>query len=185
MKRVWSFLCVLALPAALTAAEKGAARPSAVERGKYLVDAMGCHDCHTPKKMAAQGPEPDMTRILSGHPEAAKLPPAPKLPPGPWIAVTNADLTAWSGPWGISYAVNLTPDEATGIGSWTEETFLKAMRTGRHMGASRPILPPMPWYALAGLRDPDLKAVYAYLRTIPPLKNRVPEPVIVEPPGKP
>ena len=146
---------------------------------------MGCHDCHTPKKMGPQGPEPDMTRMLSGHPESAQLPPPPKLPPGPWIADTNADLTAWSRPWGISYAINLTPDEATGIKSWSEETFVKAIRTGRHMGASRPILPPMPWFDIRGLTDPDLKAIYAYLRSIPPMKNRVPEAVIVEPPGKP
>jgi hypothetical protein len=59
--------------------------------------------------------------------------------------------------------------------------FVKAMRTGRHMGVSRPILPPMPWQSLAGLNDPDLKAVYAYLRSLPPIKNRVPDAVIAEP----
>jgi mono/diheme cytochrome c family protein len=182
-------VAISAFTAAVLAADTpkpAAAKPAAggaAARGKYLLNAMGCHDCHTPKNMGPQGPEPDMTRMLSGHPERPALPPPPALPPGPWIAVTNADLTAWSGPWGISYAINLTPDENTGLGSWSEETFLKAMRTGRHMGASRPILPPMPWFDIATLTDEDIKAVYAYLRTIPALKNRVPEPVIATPPS--
>jgi mono/diheme cytochrome c family protein len=154
-----------------------------VERGKYLVTIMGCHDCHTPKKMGPQGPEPDMSRMLAGHPEGSKLPPPPTLPPGPWIGTMSADLTAWSGPWGISYAPNLTPDENTGLGIWTEEMFIKALRTGRHMGASRPILPPMPWQIYASTKDEDIKAIFAYLRSIPPLKNRVPEAVIAEPPA--
>lgn len=152
-----------------------------VGRGRYLVQAMGCHDCHTPKKMGARGPEPDLSRALSGHPADAALPPPPKLPGGPWIATTSWDLTAWSGPWGISYPVNLTPDENTGLGIWTEEMFVKAMRTGRHMGASRPILPPMPWQSLASLEDGDLRAVYAYLRSLPPIHNRVPEAVVADP----
>ena len=90
------------------------------------------------------------------------------------------DLTAWSGPWGVSYTANLTPDENTGIGSWSEQTFVGALRTGRHMGVSRPILPPMPWQAFRNLNDEDLKSIYAYLRTIQPIHNRVPDPV--EPP---
>ena len=98
------------------------------------------------------------------------------LPRAKRIASATWDLTAWSGPWGISYAINLTPDENTGIGSWSEETFTKALRTGRHMGVARPILPPMPWENFRNLSDEDLRAVYAYLRTIPPVKNRVPEP---------
>jgi hypothetical protein len=89
---------------------------------------MGCNDCHTPKKMGPRGPEPDVTRLLSGHPEGVKLPPPPL--PGPWIAMTNADPSAWAGPWGITYAFNLTPDENTGMGNWSEETFTKAMREG-------------------------------------------------------
>jgi hypothetical protein len=153
----------------------------AVARGQYLVQAMGCHDCHTPKKMGPHGPEPDFSRALSGHPEDAALPPPPALPEGPWVATAAWDLTAWSGPWGISYPFNLTPDENTGLGIWTEEMFVRAMRTGRHMGASRPILPPMSWQTLAALDDADLKAVYAYLRSIPPIRNRVPEAVIAEP----
>ncbi len=146
-----------------------------VARGKYLVNFGGCNDCHTPLKMTEKGPVPDFTRALSGHPEGTKLPP-PELKPGPWFAAT-AGMTAWAGPWGISYAANLTPDRNTGIGIWTEEMFIKAMRTGKHMGDGRDILPPMPWQAAAGLTDGDLKAVFVYLRTVPPIVNHVPNPV--------
>ncbi len=148
-----------------------------VARGEYLVKTIGCGDCHSPKKMGASGPEEDHSRFLSGHPENSAFPPPPRLPEGPWIASVSWDLTAWSGPWGISYAMNLTPDENTGIGSWSEETFVQALRTGRHMGVSRPILPPMPWQNFRNLADDDLKSIYAYLRSIPPVHNRVPEPV--------
>ncbi len=153
--------------------------PDKVARGEYLVAYCSCNDCHTPHKMGPHGPEPDMSRFLSGHPETMKLPPPPVLAAGPWMAVTVGD-TAWSGPWGISYSANLTPDEQTGLGVWTETMFIQAMRTGKHMSAGRLILPPMPWQGLAKLTDNDLRAIYAYLRTIPPIRNHVPDPV---PPG--
>lgn len=180
-------LAGLVLAAGLFAAlapDRHAARtdPSArAERGRYLVASIGCADCHASKTMGPEGPEPDMTRFLAGHPENATLPAPPPLAAGPWIALVSADLTAWSGPWGISYAANLTPDENTGIGSWSEETFVKALKTGHHMGVSRPILPPMPWTALRNLTDDDLRSIYAYLRTIPPVHNRVPDPVAPHP----
>jgi len=148
-----------------------------IARGRYLVGVLGCEDCHTPKKMGPHGPEPDMTRRLMGHPEGTKLP-APPKPVGPWVVAATGDLTAWSGPWGMSFATNLTPHENTGIGIWTEEMFVRALRTGRHMGTSRPILPPMPWQIYGDLTDDDLKAVYAFLRTLPAMPNRVPDPVI-------
>src|SRR5688500_5742002 len=180
MKRVVTAVAVLAIPVALVGARSpfgGGTAEERVERGRYLVNSIGCGDCHTPKKMGANGPEEDHARMFSGHPENSNFPPPPQLGNGPWIASASWDLTAWSGPWGISYAMNLTPDENTGIGSWSEETFVKALRTGRHMGVSRPILPPMPWWAFRKFNDEDLKSVYAYLRTIPPVKNRVPLPV--------
>lgn len=186
--RILAVPILMALPIAALGADKAApaAKPGAVERGKYLAWAVGCNDCHTPKKMGPAGPELDTTRLLAGHPEADKLPPPP-AGQGPWIAVGTWDMTAWSGPWGISYSINLTPDDNTGIGSWSEETFVKAIKTGRHMGVSRPILPPMPWDTINKLNDEDLKAIYAYLKSIPPLKNRVPEPVPppVPPPAPP
>ncbi len=161
----------------LFGAEKFKRSPSAdpVARGKYLVTYGGCNDCHTPFKVTRAGPVPDMARMLSGHPHDTKLP-SPDLKPSPWFVAT-AGMTAWAGPWGITYAANLTPDTNTGLGIWTEEMFVKAMRTGRHMGAGRVIMPPMPWRSLAALNDEDLKAIYAYLRTVPPITNRVPTPV--------
>lgn len=146
-----------------------------IKRGEYLVRFGDCSACHTPLKFGPNGPEPDMVRFLSGHPEDTKLPP-PDLKPGPWFAAT-AGMTAWTGPWGISYAANITPDANTGLGIWTEEMFLTAMRTGKHMGAGRPILPPMPVQSVGSLNDEDLKSVFAYLKSIPAISNRVPEPV--------
>jgi mono/diheme cytochrome c family protein len=179
-----AFLTMAAVPVTLLvlggkAPQAGPVSRPLVERGEYLVRFGGCSDCHTPKRMTAHGPEDDLNRFLAGHPGDAPLPPPPTLPPGPWFA-TTAGLTAWAGPWGVSYAANLTPDTNTGMGLWTEEMFLKAMRTGRHYGVSRDILPPMPWQGLARLTDEDLKAIYAYLRSIRPVKNRVPYPL---PPG--
>jgi len=152
---------------------------SAVERGRYLVTVAGCNDCHTPFKMGPKGPEPDMSRMLSGHPESFQMPPAPAAQ-GPWIWSGAATNTAFAGPWGVSYATNLTPDENTGIGVWSEDTFVKTLRTGRHWGVARPILPPMPWQNYSRMSDEDLKAIYAYLRSLSPVHNRVPPPVIAE-----
>ena len=172
---------VAAAAVAVPATSRRSADARRVARGKDLVWSIGCNDCHTPKKMGARGPELDTDRLLSGHREQASMPAPPALPAGPWGIVTNLELTAWSGPWGITYAQNLTPDENTGLGIWTEEMFIRALRTGRHMGVSRQIQPPMPWEVYGRLPEEDLKSIYAYLRSIPPVKNRVPEPLIAEP----
>jgi len=147
-----------------------------VARGKYLVTTSGCNDCHTPWKVGASGPEPDMSRMLSGHPEKMELP-APPQPSGPWIVAAAATNTAWSGPWGVSFTANLTPDKETGLGKWSLRQFSDTIRTGRHLGRGRPILPPMPIPMYKHFTDEDLAAIYAYLQTIPPIQNRVPEPV--------
>jgi len=152
-----------------------------VRRGEYLVTLGGCNDCHTPLKMGANGPEPDRSRLLSGHPQDLAMPPAPKLPPGPWMYTAAATMTAWAGPWGVSFTSNLTPDAETGLGKWTEQNFVESMRSGRHMGHGRSILPPMPYEAIAKMTDSDLKAVFAYLRSIPAVTNRVPDPIVPEP----
>jgi hypothetical protein len=146
-----------------------------VARGKYLVTLAACSDCHTPLKLGANGPEPDMARYLSGHPATPTLPPPPELPEGPWNWTGAATLTAFAGPWGISYAANLTPHES-GIKPWTEEQFVAAMRTGEHLGKGRPILPPMPWHYYGQMTDHDLRAVFAYLKSVPPVDNLVPSP---------
>ncbi len=95
------------------------------------------------------------------------------------MALTTPMLTAWSGPWGVSFAANLTPDKETGLGEWSEQTFIHSLRTGKHQGQpnGRDILPPMPWFNFKGATDDDLKAMWAYLRSIPAVKNQVPLPV--------
>lgn len=153
--------------------------PSAarVERGAHLVRTMGCNDCHTPWKLGPRGPEPDMTRALTGHPADLVMPPAPVLPPGPWAWVGAATNTAFAGPWGVSFAANLTSDPETGLGKWTESMFIQTMKTGRHEGKGRPLLPPMPFPMLASLNDEDIRSLFAYLQSLPPVRNRVPQPI--------
>jgi mono/diheme cytochrome c family protein len=163
--------------AAVSTAATAQGGGSAVARGKYLVDTSACHDCHTPVKMGPNGPEPDMTRALSGHPADMKMPPPPP-PSGPWIGSVGATMTAWAGPWGVSYTANLTPHKENGLGAWTEQQFVDTIRTGRHQGRGREILPPMPWPAYRNMNDADLKAIFASLRSLPPNPNKVPDPVI-------
>ena len=164
-------IAALAVLAATLAATNTSSRAA---RGKYLVTGIGCNDCHTPLKMGPAGPEPDMARFLSGHPEQLGALKAAR-PQGAWLWAGAATNTAFSGPWGISYAANLTPDQNTGLGIWTEDMFVRALRTGRHMGTSREIMPPMPWTAFRNLSDEDLKSIYAYLRTLKPVVNHVPD----------
>ena len=148
-----------------------------IKRGLYLVNAVGCNDCHTPFKMGPKGPEPDMTRMLSGHPQDMVMPPSPATTPGPWMGAFSATMTAWGGPWGVSFARNLTPDKETGLGDWTAQNFVATMRTAKRMGKGRDILPPMPVQAFRNMTDDDLKSIFAYLQSIPAIKNKVPEPI--------
>jgi mono/diheme cytochrome c family protein len=147
-----------------------------VERGAKLVASMGCDDCHTPTKLGPNGPEKDMARRLTGHPQDMVMPPPPG-PSGPWVWHGAATSTAFAGPWGVSFTANLTPDRETGLGSWTEEMFIATARTGRHQGKGRPVLPPMPINILNALGDEDLRSIFAYLQSLAPVKNRVPAPV--------
>ncbi len=148
-----------------------------IARGAHLVETMGCNDCHTPWKMGPNGPEPDMSRMLTGHPAEMIMPPPPALPPGPWVWVAAATNTAFAGPWGVSFTANLRPDPETGLGKWTEEMFIATMRTRRHEGKGRPLLPPMPAQIIAALDDEDIKSLFAYLQSLPPVRNRVPAPI--------
>jgi mono/diheme cytochrome c family protein len=170
-------------PPAPAAAPPPAAAPAAapaadpVKRGEILVTVGGCHDCHTPKKLTPTGPVPDLDRALSGHPQDIVIKAPNQVPNGsPWTTSTNDTLTAWSGAWGVSFAANLTPDKETGLGM-TERNFVIALKTGSHLGTARPILPPMPWEWYSKLPEDELKAIYAYLKTIPPIKNQVPNPI--------
>ncbi len=149
-----------------------------IARGEYIVKTGGCEDCHTPKVFTEMGPMFDTTRTLSGYPQGEPLPPidTSMIQPGMW-SMTEKNLAGWVGPWGISYAANLTPDNATGIGAVSEEMFIKTLREGKLKGVGRPLLPPMPWQVYALKTDQDLKAIYAYLMSLPAIHNEVPQAV--------
>ena len=144
---------------------------SQTEWGKHLVTITGCGDCHTPKKMTAQGPQDDADRFLAG---ASNPPPLPPVTPDQVAKGTAAtvDETAWIGPWGKSYAANITSD-STGIGSWTEAQFINCLRKGKYMGldSARPLMPPMPWRTYSQMTDDEIKAVFAYLKSTKPVHN--------------
>ena len=165
-----------------TAAVANGGYASQVEWGHHLIVTGGCGDCHTPKKMGPMGPEDDSTLLLSGHPAQQPLPDVNRAEMQAKGNVVTQTLTGWIGPWGTSCAANLTPD-STGLGGWKEEQFVYALRNGVTKGlpGSRPILPPMPWKVMRNLTDDELKAMFAYLKTIKPIKNVPPAP---EPPVK-
>ncbi|SDF12057.1 c-type cytochrome [Limimaricola pyoseonensis] len=148
-----------------------------VARGEYLVNTSGCHDCHTPWALGANGPEPDMSRALSGHPADLQVDAQPELSEA-WVWAGNPTNTAYAGPWGVSFTANLTPDPETGVlRDMSEAQFVDTIRNGRHKGQGRPILPPMPWPAYRNMTDEDLGAIYAYLKQVPSIRNAVPEPL--------
>lgn len=156
------------------------AEESMIERGAYLVQVSGCHDCHSTKIMGPNGPQPDPEKILGGHiggPTTEKVD-AELLQK---FALFNHATTMAIGPWGASYAANLTSDES-GIGNWTEEQFINALRKGKFKGleGGRPLLPPMPWTNIGQMKDEDLKAIFAYLKSTKPVNNVVPRPTPVE-----
>lgn len=151
-----------------------------IARGKYLVTIALCNDCHSPKIMTPMGPVVDSARLLSGYQAENGIPTLKEAvaKDQQWAKMSH-DATAFVGPWGISFGANLTPDETTGIGNWTEDVFIKTLRTGKHLGqeGGRPVLPPMPWPFFAQMTDEDLSAVYNYLKSIPAISNRVPAPI--------
>ena len=152
-----------------------------VKRGEYLVASMGCDDCHSPKKMGPNGPELIPERRLSGYPSdrpiQKDLGTSGKLG---WMLFGH-DLTNSVGPWGMSFSANITSDE-TGIGNWTEQNFITALRTGKMKGLEngRQMLPPMPWFNFRNLTDEDLKSIFAYLKSTPPVRNIVPGPLTMD-----
>jgi hypothetical protein len=153
-----------------------------IERGRFLVSFGSCNDCHTPWTFdpSIGMPVPDMSRMLSGHPEGA---------PDSTGALGTGDamlvgptFTSFTLPFGTVYAMNLTPDLETGTGTWTEEMFLDIFRKGKHLGGNgRGVLPPMPWNWVREASNEDLVAIFAYLRSIPPLVNNVPSAKVPNP----
>ena len=148
-----------------------------VKRGEYLVNTIGCDDCHSPKRMGAHGPEIIPELRLSGYPSDRPLTTADtNVVKKGWMLFSD-DLTTAVGPWGQSFAANLTSD-ATGTGNWKEEQFIKAIREGKYKGLdnTRPLLMPMPWFVYKNLTDDDLKSIFAFLQTTKPVNNVVPAP---------
>jgi mono/diheme cytochrome c family protein len=142
-----------------------------LERGETL--SANCHACHSPKIFTDHGAEIDSARALSGHPADLGIPevdPA-KLEEG-WLSF-NEHTTCWIGPWGMAFTRNLTPDIETGIGSWSEEQFIRVVRAG-HLPGGEGMAAPMPWLDLRKSSDADLKAIFAYLQSLKPVKNQVP-----------
>ena len=149
--------CFIAL--ACTTGQKDAttavpASSDPVARGRYLVSIMSCNDCHTPGYFYGA---PDTTRRLSG-----------------------SDV-GWVGPWGVVHARNLTPD-STGIGSWSAEQIVHALRTGNTPDGTQ-LATIMPWMNYAGVLDEgDAMAIAAYLKSLPPVVH---ENLPRIPPGQP
>jgi hypothetical protein len=145
--------------------------------GEHLVAICSCNDCHTPKKFTDKGMVPDSSLLLSGHPANAPIPDVDRAAMEKKGNVITQTLTAWVGPWGVSYTANLTSDK-TGIGNWEESNFFTAIRHGKFKGieSGRSLLPPMPWDMIRHMTDDELKAVFAFLKSTRPIENIVPPP---------
>ena len=161
-------------------AESEPTREDTIKHGDYLVSIMGCHDCHSPKRMGANGqPELVPELMLSGYPSdrPVNIPSLDALQQG--YMLMGADLTSFIGPWGMSFAGNLTSDE-TGTGNWTLEQFKKALTEGKYKGLdnARNLLPPMPVEVYRHLNDYDISAIFTYLQSTNPVRNVVPPPMM-------
>jgi mono/diheme cytochrome c family protein len=143
------------------------------QRGAYLMAAIGCQDCHSPRDQQGNfipGAE------FTGHPETAPLPEWDPSLLNRNILMTMAPTgTAFAAPWGVAVAPNLTPDKETGIGNLTAEGLIRSWRNNRHWKSPRPVLPPMPVNAFAALSDDDIRAIHAFLMSLPPVKNKAPD----------
>ncbi len=152
-----------------------------VKRGEYLVTILGCHDCHSPKRIGAQGPELIPELLLSGYPADRPLARVvPEALQNGW-SLFNEDLTAGVGPWGASFAANITSDDS-GIGTWSLEQFKRALTEGKYKGleGGRMLLPPMPWFNFVQMADEDIEAIFKYLQSTPPVQNVVPAPIALD-----
>ncbi|HEY4194227.1 MAG TPA: diheme cytochrome c-553 [Mucilaginibacter sp.] len=158
-----------------SAANEAPTKDSLIKRGAYLVAIIGCNDCHSPKKMGPNGPYVDTARMLSGAPANGPVPVLSADQAKKGLALFTGDLTACAGPWGTSFAANLTSD-GTGIGNWSLEQFKNALRNGKYMGLKeeRMIMPPMPWQDFRNMTDIDMEAIFDYLKSTKPVKNVVP-----------
>lgn len=174
IRRGWLWASAAFIVTVLLAAGSGqaqqrggaAAGGASAERGRYLVNITGCHDCHSPK---SKGMTPDPERLLSGRPSTTQM---PSKADGEIHA--SLDFTAFWGPWGQTVASNLTPDPATGLPGrgYNEKTFLQTMRTGKKPNGTA-VQPPMPIEVYQNLSDEDLRSIWMYLQTVKPVRNAV------------
>ena len=122
---------------------------SQVEHGRYLVTAVGgCADCHS------SGKDPNDPMWLAGYTEGT---------PGQPFQV---------GPFNV-YPANLTPDPDTGLGNWTTQDIVTALKTGKNPEGEY-LCPPMPWPVYRNMTDDDRSDIAAYLRSLKPVHNEVP-----------
>ncbi len=148
-----------------TAGPGGSAGANPVARGKFLTNVLGCVECHTPR---GKDGKPALKYLMAGHRATDPAPAWDVANEAKGIGMLVATAgTAYAGPWGVTYARNLTPDPTTGIGKWNEEAFIYVLREGT-------LKPPMPNLLYGNLSDDDLKAIFAYLQSLPPVKNLVP-----------
>ena len=127
-----------------------------VLRGEYLVELLGCGACHTDGALIG---DPDMTKALAGS----------------QVGIASSNPLGDRYP-GVVYPANITPDEETGIGLWSDVQIANAVRAGigRH-GDTR--ISVMPWPGYAKITEDDVNAIVAYLRSIEPVHHRVPDAV--------
>jgi mono/diheme cytochrome c family protein len=127
-----------------------------MDAGEYLVELLGCGACHT---NGAFDGAPDMSRPLAGSDTGIA-----------WTSPLESDRP------GVVYPPNITPDEETGVGRWSDLQIVNAIRdgTGQH-GVRR--ITPMPWQGYTKISDDDVDAIVAYLRGIKPIQHKVPAPV--------
>ncbi|MFY7900077.1 MAG: diheme cytochrome c-553 [Chitinophagaceae bacterium] len=154
---------------------------SLISKGAYLVNIAGCGDCHSPKIMTEFGPVADSTRLFSGHRSTVKTPDISKdaFKKG-WVLFNDESTILATGGF-ISYSANITSDE-TGIGNWSFEQFKTAMTKGKWKGLenSRNLFPPMPWMNYQHMKEEDLKAIFAFLKSTKPVDNIVPVSTLLE-----
>ncbi len=152
-------------------------------KGQALVEEWKCNYCHSPEVMGPEGKAiPDPDRLLSGHPADEEIPEIPDMimtSPEYMEFLDNLDSTVWATDNKIVFTANLTPDDETGIGAWTEEMFIATIRSGQHRGVGKRLKYPMPWQELAELDDAELAAIYVYLQSVEPVSNKVPESIVL------
>jgi mono/diheme cytochrome c family protein len=151
MRRLVQHVAIAACAGALGMAfiNAAGAQQAQAERGKYLVSIAGCNDCHTPGYFFGK---PDMSRYLGGSEVGFEIP----------------GLGVFHGP-------NLTPDPETGLGNWNIGQIVTALQTGKRPDG-RELAPTMPWRAFANLTQDDVTAIAVFLKSLPPVKNKVPGP---------